>query len=141
MTRRIVAPYTMTEADNHRWHDDAVGIFPDWRKAGPVYALPYSSLYAQRTPNLITAGRCISTTGDTWDVARVIPVCAISGQAAGTAAALCVRENVHHFADINVCMLQNQLVSDGVKLERSLVENVYEDGFSIKHKTTKTNFI
>ncbi|MBQ8570554.1 MAG: FAD-dependent oxidoreductase [Kiritimatiellae bacterium] len=141
MTRRIVAPYTMTEVDNHRWHDDAVGIFPDWRKAGPVYALPYSSLYAQRTPNLITVGRCISTTGDTWDVARVIPVCAISGQAAGTAAALCVRENVQHFADINVCMLQNQLVSDGVKLERSLVENVYEDGFSIKHKTTKTNFI
>lgn len=126
MTRRIIAPYTMTEADMHKWHDDAVGIFSDWRKAGPVYALPYRALYAQRTPNLITAGRCISTTGDTWDVARVIPVCSVSGEAAGTAAALCVQGNVQRFADLNVGMLQNQLVKAGVKLDRALVETVYD---------------
>ena len=141
MTRRIVAPYTMTEADMHMWHDDAVGIFADWRKAGPVYALPYRALYAQRTPNLITAGRCISTTGDTWDVARVIPVCSISGEAAGTAAALCLRDNVQRFADLNAGALQAQLVKAGVKLDRSLVENVYDDASNIRHKTTKTNFI
>lgn len=126
MTRRIVAPYTMTEEDNHKWHDDAVGIFPDWRKRGPVYALPYRSLYAQKTPNLITVGRCISTTGDTWDVARVIPVCAISGEAAGTAAALCLKGNVQKFADLNVKQLQQTLVNAGVSLDRSLVENIYE---------------
>ncbi len=126
MTRRIISPYTMTEIDNHKWHDDAVGIFSDWRKAGPVYALPYRALYAQRTPNLITAGRCISTTGDTWDVARVIPVCSVSGEAAGTAAALCLRNNIQHFADLNVGVLQNQLIAAGVKLDRALVENIYE---------------
>ncbi|MBQ2281708.1 MAG: FAD-dependent oxidoreductase [Kiritimatiellae bacterium] len=125
MTRRIVAPYTMTEADMHVWHDDAVGIFSDWRKSGPVYALPYRALYAQRTPNLITAGRCISTTGDTWDVARVIPVCSISGEAAGTAAALCLQNNIQCFADLNVAALQAQLVNAGVKLDKALVENIY----------------
>ncbi len=126
MTRRIVAPYTMTENDNHKWHDDTVGIFSDWRKRGPVYALPYRALYAQRTPNLITAGRCISTTGDTWDVARVIPVCSVSGEAAGTAAALCIRENVQRLSELNVGLLQNQLTLAGVRLDRSLVKNIYE---------------
>ena len=119
-TRHLVSDYVMTPADLHRWHHDAVGIFSDWRKAGPVYSLPMRSLLAVTTPNLATAGRCISSTGDTWDITRVIPVCAVSGEAAGTAAAMAV------VAGCSLCalpteLLQSRLVQNGVVLDPALV--------------------
>ena len=38
--------------------------------------------------NLYAAGRCIAAEEDMWDVTRVIPCCAVTGEAAGIAAAL-----------------------------------------------------
>ena len=61
--------------------------------------------------NLLAAGRDISASEDMWNVVRVIPPCAVTGQAAGTAAALC-----SDFSRIDVNELQKMLVSDGVKL-------------------------
>ena len=46
-----------------------------------------------------------------WDILRVIPVCAVTGQAAGTAAAMS-----DDFAALDVGALQAQLRRDGVKL-------------------------
>ena len=86
-------------------------MFSDWRRRGPVFELPYSCLYAKNIKNLITAGRCISVTEDMWDITRVIPVCAVSGQAAGTAAAL-----TDNFKTLSVEKLQKKLVEDGVVL-------------------------
>ena len=60
MSRRLVGTRTLRERDCHRWFDDTLGLTGDWRKPGPVYSLPLSILTAVRTPNLITAGRCIS---------------------------------------------------------------------------------
>jgi hypothetical protein len=40
--------------------------------------------------NLIAAGRCIDAASDAWEVIRVIPCAALTGEAAGTAAALSV---------------------------------------------------
>ncbi|MGI5868335.1 MAG: FAD-dependent oxidoreductase [Kiritimatiellia bacterium] len=120
MTRRLVADYTMTPADLHRWHHDAVGIFSDWRRRGPVYSLPYRSILAVKTPNLAAAGRCLSSTGDTWDVTRVIPVCAVSGEAAGTAAALAAASG-RPLRDIPVADVQSALRRQGVRLDPELV--------------------
>lgn len=116
MTRRIVSDYEMDETEMHKEFADSVGLFSDWRKSGPVYELPFSCLYAKSVKNLITAGRCISTTETMWDITRVIPVCAVSGQAAGTAAALS-----DNFKNLSVKRLQKILKSDGVILhEREL---------------------
>lgn len=49
-----------------------------------------------------------------WDITRVIPVCAVSGQAAGTAAAI-----TESFADVNITKLQGLLRNAGVKLHES----------------------
>lgn len=38
--------------------------------------------------NLLVAGRCISASESAGDIIRAIPVCALSGEAAGTTAAL-----------------------------------------------------
>ena len=42
---------------------------------------------------LLAAGRCISSQGDAWQVTRVIPPAALTGQAAGLAATLAVQRD------------------------------------------------
>ena len=46
-----------------------------------------------------------------WDIMRVIPCCAVTGQAAGVAAAMS-----DDFASLDVKKLQAELVADGVVL-------------------------
>ncbi len=111
MTRKLISDYVLDEKEVHKEFSDSVGMFSDWRRRGPVFELPYSCLYAKNIKNLITAGRCISVTEDMWDITRVIPVCAVSGQAAGTAAAM-----TDDFKSLDVEKLQNQLKADGVVL-------------------------
>lgn len=111
MTRKIVSDYSIDDTEMHKEFSDSVGMFGDWRKSGPVYELPFSCLYGKTIKNLITAGRCISVTEAMWDITRVIPVCAVSGQAAGTAAALS-----SNFKTLSITKLQKQLKKDGVIL-------------------------
>lgn len=87
MTRRLKGTLEIDESDEGRVFQDAVGCFGDWRKAGPHFTLPYSALVGE-TKNLLVAGRCISASESAGDIIRAIPVCALSGEAAGTAAAL-----------------------------------------------------
>lgn len=114
MTRRIAGIYTQDDTELHREYADSVGLFSDWRKRGPVYELPFSALYGSKILNLITAGRCISVTDAMWDITRVIPVCAVSGQAAGTAAAL-----TDDFSRTDLGRLQERLRSGGVVLHEN----------------------
>lgn len=111
MTRRIAGIYTMDDTEMHKDFDDSVGTFSDWRKRGPVYKLPFSTLYGKDVKNLICAGRCISVTDAMWDITRVIPVCAVSGEAAGTAAAM-----TDDFAAVDIKELQKKLTDAGVKI-------------------------
>lgn len=111
MTRRLVGAYTQDIDEVGVKYPDTVGIFPNWKKFGPVYELPFSALYGKEVKNLLAAGRCISVTDEMWDVTRVIPVCAVSGEAAGAAAAMC-----SDFANIDIKKLQAHLEKRGVKL-------------------------
>ena len=120
MTRRLVGAYTQDIDEVGVTYSDSVGIFPNWKKIGPVYELPFSTLYGKEIKNLAVAGRCISTTDEMWDVTRVIPVCAVSGEAAGAAAAIC-----SDFANIDIKKLQDHLVKNGVKLH-NYIENIEE---------------
>ncbi|MBQ2667165.1 MAG: FAD-dependent oxidoreductase [Clostridia bacterium] len=116
MTRRLCGEYTMDDTEMHTEFSDSVGLFSDWRKAGPVYELPFGTLYNRKVKNLAAAGRCISVTDDMWDITRVIPVCAVSGQAVGTALAM-----HSDLTEIDIAALQNTLRADGVVLhEREL---------------------
>ncbi len=88
MTRRLSGVYTLDDAEAHKPFADSVGLIGNWRQPGPVYALPFGTLYGKEVKNLICAGRCISVTDTMWDISRVIPACAVTGEAAGAAAAL-----------------------------------------------------
>ena len=111
MTRRIVGEYTLDDSEDHKEFADSIGMISDWRKRGPAYHVPFGTLYGRDVSNLITAGRCISVTEPMWDISRVIPPCAVTGEAAGAAAAM-----TDDFAALNVKRLQAHLVSKGVKL-------------------------
>lgn len=94
---------------------DSVGCFSDFRRGDTRYQLPYSTLYNKEFPNILAAGRIISAEGEGWQIIRVIPQCALTGQVAGTAAALCV-ENGEKVNTLDVAKLQTQLKNDKIIL-------------------------
>ncbi|MBE6808209.1 MAG: FAD-dependent oxidoreductase [Ruminococcaceae bacterium] len=111
MTRRIVGVYTLNDEEVFKSFPDSIGMISDWRKAGPVYEIPFSCLYGKDIKNLITCGRCISVTDDMWDISRVIPPCAVTGEAAGIAAAIS-----DDFANLDYNILAEKLKQANVKL-------------------------
>lgn len=111
MTRRIVGEYVLSESEMHQRFADSVGMVSNWKQRGPVYEVPFRTLYSSAVKNLVTVGRCTSVTETLWDVMRVIPCCAVTGQAAGTASALST-----DFSALDVRELQRALATDGVRL-------------------------
>lgn len=113
MSRKIVGEYVLAEEEMHQYFEDSIGMVSDWRKRGPVYEVPFRILYSAKVKNLITAGRCVSVTESMWDIMRVIPCCAVTGQAAGTAAAM-----TDDFSKLDVSALQEVLKENQVVLHR-----------------------
>jgi hypothetical protein len=111
MSRRIVGAYTQKDTEIREYFKDSIGLTGDWRKAGPCYEIPFRTLYAPEVPNLITAGRIISVSDPMWDITRVIPPCAVTGEAAGTAASM-----TSDFPALDVDALQRKLERNNVKL-------------------------
>ena len=61
---------------------------------GHWYTLPFRALVPKGMKNLVIAGKPISATHEAHSSTRVMPICANVGEAAGAAAALCVREQL-----------------------------------------------
>ena len=110
MTRRLAGARTMDESERGKSHPDGIGAVGNWRQPGPVYEIPFSTLHGNTIQNLAAAGRCISVTDPLWDITRAIPACAVTGQAAGTAAAM-----TNHFAKLDVQILRAALMRDGAR--------------------------
>ncbi|MFC3770318.1 FAD-dependent oxidoreductase [Paenibacillus sp. GCM10012303] len=62
--------------------------------ADGIYHIPYRSLYSVNVSNMLMAGRNISASHVAFGTTRVMATCAIMGEAAGTAAALCAEKGV-----------------------------------------------
>lgn len=112
--RRLVGDYTLTERDILDQSDLADRVaFGGWSidlhppggmyaeetashhlYADGVYHIPFRSLYSVNACNLLMAGRDISATHVAFGSTRVMATCATLGEAAGTAAALCIEHNV-----------------------------------------------
>ena len=87
---------------------DSIGLAPDWRKCGSVWEIPWRTLLPEKITGVIAAGRCSSAREDAWEVTRVIPNAAMTGEAAGTAAALSLRDGgLPH--ELNVQTLRKEL--------------------------------
>jgi hypothetical protein len=79
------------------------------------YTIPYRCLVPKKVENLLLAGRNISGTHAAHSNFRVMPICANIGQAAGTAAALCVKKGIPP-RKLAVADLQQELRRQGVDL-------------------------
>ena len=97
------------------FRSDSVGVAADWRKAAPAWETPYGALLPKRVRGALAAGRCINSSGDAWEIFRVIPAAAMTGEAAGTAAALAVGRNIDP-AQLPAAELQRELAGNGVIL-------------------------
>lgn len=62
---------------------------------GPgLYEIPFRSLYSANVSNMLMAGRDISASHVAFGTTRVMATCAVTGEAAGTGAALAVRHGI-----------------------------------------------
>jgi hypothetical protein len=124
-SRRIVGEYVLTEEDvlAGRRFEDAVGrsAYPidlhdprgkgvDFTQigGGGFYDIPYRCLVPKGRENLLVAGRCLSSTHLALGSVRSITSCFVTGEAAGTAAALSIQDRVS-VRDVSLSKLQKRL--------------------------------
>ncbi|MCX6346250.1 MAG: FAD-dependent oxidoreductase [Armatimonadetes bacterium] len=83
---------------------------PQLPPKGDWYEIPYRCLLPLGLPNVLVAGRCISSTQAGNGAVRIMPACIAMGEAAGTAAAISLKCGVTP-ADIDVSELIEKLRS------------------------------
>jgi len=88
-----------------------------WIPGKGYYHIPYRCLMAKGFSNLLLGSRCISGTHEAHSSYRVIPPVSAIGQAAGTAAALCVREGLRDVRKVSVKRIQEALAAAGQFVE------------------------
>lgn len=110
-SRRVMGTYVLTAEDvlQARHFDDGIacasypidihnpagtGTVIRRLKEGTYYKIPYRCLVPVGVENLLVASRCISATHEAHSSLRVMPIVWAIGQAAGTAAAMCVKEKI-----------------------------------------------
>lgn len=125
-SRRIVGLRMVTQADiealnipddsialggyNCDIHLSGVGLY--FQPVGHAVGVPYGSMVPENLDGILVTGRAISVDSYALAVLRVMGACLALGEAAGTAAALAVKENVK-VADLDVKKLQQTLVKNG----------------------------
>lgn len=114
-TRRIDGEFTLNETDAYKHFDDSIATINDFERRDYLYEIPFRTLVKKGFPNLITAGRSISSEGYAWSLTRVIPPAILTGQAAGNAAAATLKEN-RAITDIDIKKLQEALERQNVMI-------------------------
>jgi len=136
-TRRIVGRATLTERDvlgcvipedsicecaypiDIHDPDGAADTFD--LKQSIRYGISYGCLQPREADWILVAGRCISATHEAAGSFRVMPTCCSLGQAAGTAAALAVREGIPPSGICAGQILECMAGTDQPRLEAALI--------------------
>ena len=79
---------------------------------GEYYTIPYRTLIPKTAENLLVAGRCISVTHEAQASVRIMAIVCCIGEAAGTAAAISVKDN-KNVREIDVQKLRETLKNNG----------------------------
>jgi ribulose 1,5-bisphosphate synthetase/thiazole synthase len=127
-SRRIFGEYRLTRDDvlNARQFEDSIArcgwpvedhtvkdtVRFEYLQAGMTYDIPFRCLLPLAVDGLLVAGRCLSADHDAHASARVMAQCMAMGQAAGTAAAMCIQNRVAPRA-VAIPALRDRLRSDG----------------------------
>ena len=125
-TRQIACEYAIADRDVAEGviPEDRIGIFGgndanyygSTIREGGWFGIPYRSLIPKSVDGLFVAGRMITSDWTAHMSTRLVGACFVTGQAAGTAAALCAAENILPRA-VPVDQLQDVLRRNGAILE------------------------
>ncbi len=121
-SRRLKGEYVMSASDFAfaKKHDDVIAwhsTICQINDCGPV-EIPYRAILPQKIDNLLAPGRHLSTDDVAIDWLNLIPQCVGTGQAAGVAAAVAVKDSsTTHSVDIQ--KVQDILVDQNVPLPRN----------------------
>ena len=104
-SRKIIGRYNLTEHDvlNQARFEDAIGIFPEFLdgnniaimpSTGRYFHVPYGVILPENVDNLLVAGRCVAGDKVSHAATRQMMCCAVTGQGAGVAAAVSIKDKV-----------------------------------------------
>ncbi|AEF82115.1 FAD-dependent oxidoreductase [Leadbettera azotonutricia] len=126
-TRRIVGNYTLTFDDIFKRgrFDDTIGVFPVYADGIDIKEIPYTDAYfqvpfriltPQKVENILAAGRCISGERSAVPTTRQMDFCMVTGQAAGTASALSIKQDVVT-RNVDIKLVQLELRRQGLRVD------------------------
>jgi hypothetical protein len=125
-TRKIDALYNMTATDVRQQgrFEDSIGIFPEFLDGygililpttGRYFHLPYRTLLPQGVENLLVAGRITGGDRDSHAATRNMMCCAVTGQGAGAAAAISIKDAKAPSA-LSISRLQDELKRQSARI-------------------------
>jgi len=125
-TRKIIGKYNLTGNDvRHQGRfEDAIGICPEFidgsgllilPTTGRYFQVPFGILVPRKIENLLIAGRCVAGDKISHAAARNMMCCTVTGQGAGVAAAVSIKENVA-CRKVKISTLQKVLKKQGVRI-------------------------
>lgn len=132
-TRRIIGDYVLSGEDvkGGRSFPDSIGYARapiDVHEAGGEgggiigvesgYDVPYASLLPKDVEGILVAGRCMSVDEIAFGSTRNIPVCVLTGEAAGIAAAIAVQSKSTP-RSVDISKIQSVLHQRGVAINRA----------------------
>jgi hypothetical protein len=126
-SRKIVGDYNLTEHDvlNESRFGDSIGIFPEFLdgtgiaimpSTGRYFHVPYRITLPQKAENLLVAGRCVAGDRISHAATRQMMCCTVTGQGAGIAAALSLKDGVT-CRKVDISKVQKALGKQGVRIE------------------------
>jgi hypothetical protein len=120
--RRVHGDYMVTSKDllSNEPFEDTIAIFPDLDRGEtslkhPNTFIPYRSLLPKGVENMLVACRAFSSDQEANNFFNLIPHCVAFGEAAGTAAALSIKQGVTP-RKVNFTSLRKQLMAQNVPL-------------------------
>jgi hypothetical protein len=103
--------------------EDSIGIFPEFidgygvlvlPTTGRYFHVPYGALVPQGVDNLLIAGRSVAGDKISHAAVRNMMCCTVTGQGAGVAAAISVKNRVST-AEVRITDIQTELKRQGVR--------------------------
>jgi hypothetical protein len=125
-SRKIVGRYDLTGDDvrGEARFEDSVGIFPEFLDGygilllpttGRYFHVPYGILVPRGVDNVLAAGRCVAGDRISHAATRNQMCCAVTGQAAGVAAAVSLKDG-RTTSEVDVARVQAELRRQGVRV-------------------------
>ena len=125
-SRKIVGKYNLTAEDvclQGRF-EDSIGVFPEFvdgyailmlPTTGRFFQVPYGCLVPD-VDNLLVAGRCVSGDMVSHAATRNMMCCTVTGQGAGVAAAISLKEK-KTTQNVDIKKVQEELLRQNARIE------------------------